>query len=126
MNSETKNCQACGKSFTFSDEAARLYGEHDLPMPVNCERCRMKHLLSLWIFGRFRKTSSALSGKPVITVLPSDVPFPIYDKTEFISDAWEAMDYGQDYDAEKFFVDQLYDLFTKVPHPHQIGTNNVD
>ncbi|OGZ76123.1 MAG: hypothetical protein A2205_03680 [Candidatus Staskawiczbacteria bacterium RIFOXYA1_FULL_37_15] len=98
----------------------------DLPMPTMCPSCRFKYLLAFWVFGRFRIGKSALSGKTIITVLPESVPFPIYERNEFVSDAWDPLTYGKDYDASRLFIDQLVELQSKVPHPHQVGTKNTN
>jgi hypothetical protein len=83
-------------------------------------------MLAFWTFGRFRITKSALSGKTIITVLPESVPFPIYDRTEFVSDAWDPLTYGKDYDQSRSFMDQLVELQSVVPHPHQTGIKNFN
>ena len=79
-----------------------------------------------WVFGRFRIAKSALSGKTIITVIPESAPFPIYDRAEFVSDTWDPLTYGKDYDASRSFIEQLVELQSKVPHPHQTGVKNVN
>ncbi len=103
-----------------------MYGQHDLPSPLQCVNCRLRHLFSFWVFGKFRKTVSALSGKSLITVVSDTVKFPLYDREEFISDAWDPLQYGQTYDPNKPFFEQFRELMNKVPHPHQLGTNNTN
>jgi len=126
MNSETKICQNCRQSFAIEPEDRAMYTRLDLPDPEQCPRCRRKYLLAFWIFGRFRITASALSGKRIITVLPESVPFPIYDREEFVSDVWDPMEYGKDYDSSRSFIEQITELQTKVPHPHQTGLKNTN
>ncbi len=103
-----------------------FYEKMDLPLPAMCPTCRFKYLLAFWTFGRFRIAKSALSGKTIITVLPESVPFPIYDRAEFVSDDWDPLTYGKDYDASRPFMDQLVELQSKVPHPHQCGVKNLN
>jgi hypothetical protein len=96
MNSDTKQCEKCKNEFSIQAEDAAFYEKFDLPLPVICPVCRWKNLLAFWVFGRFRIAKSALSGKTIITVFPESVPFPIYDRTEFVSDAWDPFTYGRD------------------------------
>ena len=103
-----------------------MYEKLDLPVPVLCPYCRWKYLLSFWTFGKFRIGKSALSGKRIITTLPESVPFPIYEREEFVSDAWDPLAYGKSYDPSRPFIDQLCELQAKVPHPHQTGIKNVN
>src|SRR3989344_9449292 len=126
MKTETKNCQNCKQPFVIEPEDHAMYARLDLPDTDQCPKCRWKYLLAFWVFGRFRITNSALSGKRIITVLPESVPFPIYDREEFVSDAWDPMEYGKDYDSSRSFIEQVVVLQSKVPHPHNMGTKNVN
>ena len=126
MDSQTKQCEKCSKNFVIEVDDFPFYEKMDLPAPTMCPYCRWKYLLAFWAFGRFRITKSALSGKTIITVLPESVPFPIYDRTEFVSDAWDPLTYGQDYDQSRPFIEQLVELQSKVPHPHQEGLKNTN
>ena len=105
MQQETRNCQNCKKDFVIEPDDFSLYEKLDLPAAVLCPPCRTKYLLAFWVFGRFRIAKSGLSGKTIITVLPESVPFPIYERNEFVSDAWDPLTYGRDYDASRPFIE---------------------
>jgi len=126
MEKEIKNCEKCSQEFTIETDDLAFYEKLDLPLPVLCTYCRFKYLLAFWVFGRFRIAKSALSGKTIITVLPESVPFPIYDRTEFVSDAWDPFIFGRGYNPSRSFMDQLISLQSVVPHPHQTGIKNVN
>ena len=126
MNQETKNCQNCKQDFVIEPEDISLYEQLDLPLPERCAFCRMKYLLAFFTHGKFRITTSALSGKRIITVLPESVPFPIYDREEYFSDAWDPFSYGRDYDPSRSFIEQAVELQSAVPHPHQAGVKNTN
>lgn len=126
MNSEAKTCQNCKQSFVIEPEDFQFYDRLDIPPSDECPRCRWQHLLAFWVFGRFRKTQSALSGKTMITTFPESVKFPLYDRTEFVSDAWDPLSYGRAYDFSKSFFEQFAALQCAVPHPHNSGTKNVN
>jgi len=126
MSETIKNCEKCKKDFVIQSDDVPFYEKMDLPLPAMCPDCRFKYLLAFWVFGRFRIAKSALSGKTIITVFPESAPFPIYDRAEFVSDAWDPLSYGRDYDPSKSFIEQLVELQSKVPHPHQTGIKNVN
>ena len=88
MEQQAKICQKCEQKFTVETDDFPFYEKFDLPLPDMCPYCRWKYLLAFWVFGRFRIAKSALSGKTIITVFSESVPFPIYDRAEFVSDAW--------------------------------------
>ena len=126
MDSQTKACQNCKQDFVIEPDDFAMYEKFELPAPTSCPYCRFKYMLAFWVFGRFRIAKSALSGKTIITVFPESVPFPIYDRTEFVSDAWDPLTYGRDYDQSRSFIEQLVELQSVVPHPHQFGIKNVN
>jgi hypothetical protein len=126
VEQENKKCIKCQNNFVVEIDDFSFYEKLDLPSPEMCPTCRWKYLLAFWVFGRFRIAKSALSGKTIITVIPESAPFPIYDRTEFVSDAWDPLTYGRDYDQSRSFLDQLVDLQSKVPHPHQVGLKNTN
>ena len=125
-NSETKNCVDCKSEFTIDSGDLILYKKVGLNIPDECFECGHKHRFAFSIFGKFRKGISALSGESLITVLPNNARFPIYKTSEWWSDAWDPMTYGQDYDPDRPFFDQLKELQEKVPHPHYNGENNTN
>lgn len=126
MKSETKTCESCKKQFTIEPDDFALYEKIGIPAPNQCPRCRWQHLAAFWNFGRFRKTQSALSGKSIITTFPPSVRFPLYDHTEFVGDDWDPTSYGRAYDSKRSFFEQFAELQKEVPHPHQLGTKNVN
>jgi hypothetical protein len=123
---EKINCEHCGKEFFLTEDELNMYKKVDIELPTICFFCRVKLHLSFWMFGKFRKGKSDLSGENLITVLPEKTRYPIYSLHEWHSDAWDAMDYGQDYDPSKSFFVQLQELQEKVPHPHQNGSKNTN
>lgn len=124
MTSEERQCRNCKQSFTIEPEDFAMYEKSGIPPSDMCPRCRWKHLLAFWTFGRFRIAKSALSGKNIITIYPESVPFPLYEHKEWVSDAWDPLAYGRGYDASRSFFDQFDALQKEVPHPHASGTNN--
>jgi len=126
MKPRNKTCEHCGNEFTISEGELSLYEKVGIELPTICFFCRIKQHLSFWMFGKFRKGKSDLSGENFITVLPEKNRYPIYTSTEWYSDKWDAMDYGQDYDETKSFFEQLQELQEKVPHPHQNGVKNTN
>ncbi len=126
MTPETKICQNCKQEFTITPTELVQYNKIGLIVPDICTPCRWKHHMAFWPFGKFRAGKSDLSGEKMITILPDNARYPIYTSKEWYSDAWDPMDYGQDYDPSRPFFDQLKELQEKVPRPHQQGAQNTD
>lgn len=121
-----KVCKHCNKNFSISNDELEMYEKVGVYITDLCFHCRVRQHFAFWPFGKFRKTVSALSGDSIITTLSSTVKYPIYTLKEWYSDAWDAMDYGQTYDENHSFFDQLTNLQSKVPRAHQNGSNNLN
>lgn len=52
----------------------------------------------------------------IVSMYNPDVPFPVYDITEWWADDWDPMSYGMDIDWNQPFFIQLSNLFNTVPH----------
>jgi len=89
-NQKSKICEHCKQNFTIKEEELTLYEKVGIELPTICFFCRIKLHLSFWMFGKFRKIKSDLSGKNLITVLPEKNRYPIYTLTEWHSDKWNA------------------------------------
>ncbi len=121
--SQTKLCIDCKNEFIIDSGDLILYEKVGLKIPEQCFECRIKQYFAFWVFGKFRKGASDLSGENLITVLPNSPRYPIYKSHEWWGDAWDPMVYGANYDPSKPFFDQLKELQEKVPRPHQTGKN---
>src|SRR3989344_724732 len=126
MNSITKNCADCKNEFTIDSGDFILYQKIGLKIPEQCFFCRLKQYSAFWVFGKFRKGVSDLSGKSLITVMPANARYPIYKAKEWWSDAWDPMKFGRDYDESRSFFEQLKELQEKIPRPHQQVTNSTN
>lgn len=123
---QNKICTDCKSDFIIDSGDLILYEKIGLVLPKKCFECRLKHYLAFWIFGKFRKGKSDLTGENFITVLPAKLRYPVYTSHEWWGDAWDGLDFGQDYDSTRSFFDQLKELQEKIPRPHQTGENNVN
>ncbi len=121
-----KVCTSCNENFEITDKELLMYEKVNLVVPSICVQCRWKHHMAFWPFGKFRTGNSDLSGDRLITLLPENARYPIYTSKEWWSDAWDPMDYGQEYDPTRSFFEQLKELQEKVPRPHQQGAQNTD
>ena len=121
-----KICIDCKNEFVVETGDLILYEKVGLKIPDQCFFCHLKQYAAFWIFGKFRKGISDLSGESLITVLPSNPRYPIYKSHEWWSDKWDPMSYEQEYDSSRPFFEQLKELQEKVPRPHQTGKNNTN
>jgi hypothetical protein len=129
MNTKSQKinvCVNCKNKFVIDSGDLLLYEKVGLKIPKQCFECRLKQYFAFWVFGKFRKGVSDLSGESLITVLPSKPRYPIYKSHEWWGDGWDPMSFGQVYNPSRSFFDQLKELQEKVPRPHQTGENNTN
>ncbi len=123
---ETKICVDCKEGFTIDSGDLILYEKIGLKSPKKCFECRVKQYLAFFVFGKFRKGISNFSGESLITVIPENARYPIYKSHEWWSDSWDPLSFGQEYNSNRPFFEQLKELQEKIPRPHQVGKNNTN
>ena len=63
----------------------------------------------------FHRRKCSLSGESFISMYSEDTSFPVYKPSEWWSDKWNPLDYGQEFDFSRSFFDQWHELMNKVP-----------
>lgn len=134
MTSETKNtltgsvqvCQSCKQPFTIEPEDFDFYKKMSVPPPTWCSECRMRRRMT-WRNERvwYRRKCDA-TGKSILSTIPADAPYKVYDNEYWRSDAWDPLAYGKEYDFGKSFFSQFDELLRAVPHPNLLQKNVVN
>lgn len=130
MNKETKICQNCQNQFVIEPEDFTFYVKIQVPPPTFCPECRLQRRLGwrinfLPIF--YKKICSASGHNEKIISFYSDKnPIKVFDDEYYISDKWDALEFGKNYDFSKLFFEQFNELELIVPHQSlQNRTSNV-
>lgn len=117
MEGQNKICRKCQKSFVVEADDFRFYEKIKVPPPTFCSECRFRRRMSWRNDWHLFKKKDALTGEAVFSLFPEESPVKIYDRDYWISDAWDPMVYGQDYDFTRPFFEQFQELLYKVPLP---------
>ncbi len=64
-----------------------------------------------------------LTGQSIIAMYPQNSPFPVYKLSAWLSDNWDPLEYGQEFDFSRPFFEQFFELQQKVPRMANILTN---
>jgi hypothetical protein len=122
-------CITCGDAFTISPEEDALREKIGSLMKVVfpathlCIPCRTMRLMS-WRNERvLYKRICDKTGKEIISVFPAGTTFPVYERTAWYGDGWDAVTFGRDVDFGKPVFDQLKELQAVVPRPALNGKN---
>jgi hypothetical protein len=110
-------CKQCSAPYhvTKSDEEFYSSFKYPIPSPALCPECRVQRRMAWRNDRTFYHRKSSLSGKQMVSIYPEGTAFPVYQQSEWYSDEWNAIDYGQEYDPSRFFIDQFKELMMKVP-----------
>ncbi len=134
----SKLCAGCGNLFTVTAGDQAFYERvsptflglrHDIPSPSHCPSCRVQRRLTWRNERTLYRRACSLTGTPVLSTYSPDSPFTVYCPSAWYSDAWNAFDYGREFDFSRPFFDQFDDLLQAVPALSinlQVGNENCD
>lgn len=130
-----KNCGQCENVFEIHDRDLEFYDEISpvfageklsIPPPTLCPDCRWKRRLSFRNERTLYLRKCDLTGKSMVSMHPTEASFPVYSITEWVSDKWDPLDYGQDFDFTRPFFDQFQEMCMKIPHFSLFVDPNLD
>ena len=112
---ETRNCQNCKQNFTIEADDFSFYEKMKVPPPTFCSLCRAQRRFTFRNERGLYKRKCDFSGKDIFSMYAPDSPVKVYDRDVWLSDVWDAMDYGREIDWSRPFLTQLYELMLEVP-----------
>ncbi len=122
---ETRNCQNCKQDFNIEPEDFSFYKKMKVPPPTFCPDCRFQRRLMFRNNRVLYKRNCALCQKSMLSAYSKEKPFIIYCRECWLSDKWEPMDYGKEYDFRVPFFEQFSNLRKEVPRANMYQTNFV-
>ncbi len=125
MKTETKNCQNCQKEFVIESDDFGFYEKMKVPSPTFCPECRFQRRLLFRNNRVLYKRECVLCHEPVLTIYHKSRPYTIYCRDCWLSDKWNPIDYGKDYDFSKPFFDQFKVLMEAVPRVNLYRDNFI-
>lgn len=134
MSSETKThltnraqvCKGCKKNFIIELDDFSFYEKIQAPPPTLCPECRyIRRLLDRNEYNFYKRKCDA-TGKGIISIYRPLAPFPVYEQEYWKSDAFDARQYGRDFNFEKPFFEQYEELRRAVPHLAMVNSRSVN
>lgn len=119
-----KTCKQCSVTFEITDVEAAYLKARELVLPEACPACRRRQRLRFRNFFNLYHRTCNLTGKKIISMYDTDVPFPVYDLHEWWSDKWDGKSYGLTWDRSRPILDHIADLHTKVPRMAIMNTSS--
>jgi hypothetical protein len=123
MLPETKSCQNCHTDFTIEPDDFSFYEKIKVPPPTWCPECRLVRRLRIRNERSLFRAQCGLCGKNVVTMYNPENGFTVYCTPCYISDAWDPLQHGREYDFSKPFFEQFAALMKVVPRKavHSVG-----
>lgn len=126
MEAQNEICQNCQKTFVIETKDLQFYEKIGVPSPTFCPDCRFQRRLLFRNNRVFYKRECALCKKSILSVYHKDRPHTVYCRECWLSDKWNPIDYGQDYDFSRPFFEQFLELQRKVPRSNLYQTNFIN
>jgi hypothetical protein len=112
---ESRTCQNCKNSFNIESDDFSFYEKMGVPAPTFCPECRAARRMNNTNERVLYFRSCDLTGKKIMSMFPSDAPFPVFESEAWYGDGWDPSIYAQDYDFSRPFFEQFLELQNKVP-----------
>ncbi len=121
---QTKKCKHCNSAFEITDKDLEFYNKispifdwkkYQIPTPTLCPDCRQQRRLSFRNERNLYRRDCDATGKTIISMYSPDKKVKVYSQEEWWSDNWDSLDYWIDFDFSKWFFEQFWKLFRKVP-----------
>ena len=111
--------QHCEGEFEIVDEDISFLRMLRVLPPNFCPTCRrMRRLVHMNMIRFFKRPCNIPNHtENMISILPSECPFPVYEYTHFISDEFDAFSFGEIYKEGNSPMQTLFDLRKKFPMP---------
>src|SRR3989344_8846130 len=117
MPVQVQKCQNCKNQFTIEPEDFAFYEKIEVPPPTWCPECWSMRRFSWREDRTLYKNTCALCKKSTISIHAPGGPFTVYCRECWMSDKWDSMIHGRNYDFSQPFFTQYRKLMEAVPRP---------
>ncbi|MFA4930562.1 MAG: hypothetical protein WC570_01700 [Patescibacteria group bacterium] len=116
-------CPQCQQNFNVTNSDLAYYQKISVPPPTFCPQCRAIRRMQWRNERSLYHNQCAATGQKVVSCFSPDKPVKVYEQKYWWSDAWNPLDYGQEYDFSKPFFQQWQELFYRTP---QLNVSNAN
>lgn len=111
-----KTCKNCQQGFEVTDVDQAYYNRIQVPEPTWCPECREMRRMAWCNEGTLYNRKCDLTGKPIVSELSPENPRKVYSVKAWWGDSWDPLSYGRDFDFNRPFFEQFFELELAVPH----------
>ncbi|MBI2464128.1 hypothetical protein HYV57_04175 [Candidatus Peregrinibacteria bacterium] len=121
-----KKCSVCNDSFTLTDNDFALYQKFGFAPSDLCFVCDQRRRLCFRNERNLYSRKCDATGETIISIFSPDKPYKVYKSDFWHSDKWDALEYGQNFDPNRPFFEQMKELQLKVPRLALMNINPVN
>jgi len=123
-----QNCTNCGLQFQITDDDIKYYTETRVSHPTHCPNCRTQRRLANRNERCLYQDKCDMCEKNIVSLYSPDKDIKTYCYDCYLSDKWDPMSYGRDFDFTRPFFEQFYELKKDIPHMniYQLFNENCD
>ncbi|MEK9159944.1 MAG: hypothetical protein AAB383_04405 [Patescibacteria group bacterium] len=118
------NCKNCQSNFSLEEADFEFLKKFDVPAPTFCPDCRNQRRLVFRNDRNFYRRECGMCKKVIIAIFSEDKPFPVYCKDCYLSDAFDPLQYGVDFDPSRPFIEQFAEMRARVPRVASFQTQS--
>lgn len=115
MESIKSICQNCKQEFEIDADDQSFYRQVSVPLPTFCWLCRAQRRMAWRNERTLFKIKSASTHEDIFSAFPEESGVKVYEKDVWLSDSWDPMQYGRDYDFSQPFFKQFGEFLRTVP-----------
>ncbi len=121
---ETRVCKKCQANFDITDADLDFYDKasptfnwikYNISLPVFCPDCSLQRRLAFRNERNLYRRKSDLTWKDIVSIYSPDKPYKAYEQSEWWSDKWNPLEYGREFDFNRWFFEQFDELIKDVP-----------
>ncbi len=116
-----KNCehkfQITNEDLDFHSKFAPVFNgkKYEIPTPTFCPDCRQQRRMAFCNERNLYPGTCDMCKKRILTEHPPQAKQPNFCRECWVSDKWDTRDYGRDFDFDRPFFEQFYELMRAVP-----------
>lgn len=113
--SENRTCQNCKNEFSIDSHDFTFYEKINVPPPTWCSECRAQRRISFHnLFSVYWRDCNKCK-KKTLTHFKPELEIIVYCSECWWADDWDGTEYAMDYDPNRTFFEQYYELTRKTP-----------
>ena len=115
-------CTISGETFETSDREAQMRADFGLEgSPTTAPWTRIRHMGAFWPHFHLHERQCDATGNKIISVYRPDCPYPVWHKDHWMDNANPP---SAEFQPGQPVFEQLKQLFSQCPIPHNIGVGN--